>query len=560
MSFIVIIFITIMVAYIAIRDADSAVKKEVERQNMSKATQMQSTFDVIFRQLNTINNYNYLNVDVQSFMNGDIPYGLYEDWGKRFHELTNAYKYIQDYIYDMGFYDSKNHRVWSWSVGSTNTSISVDKYMDSTVCDYVDGMGACESEVYYHLYANRFPHVLTLIKKNREGTGASFLSINIEKLRRFIPTESLDCYIIDENGMILYSNNREELGGYFNTINDSADWELLSHSNRFQNDSTIVSCVESKQFDWYYIVVQDNVQIGISKDRLYNIYLLACSICILGLFFSVISSKKAVRPLEMVLDLLNDGEIVTSQYSYSEMQIIAQKITGILSANKNLKVRLEKMLKEFDELQSEALQYQINPHFLYNTLNTASVYAAKELGPRHDTVKIIRNLSEILQYSLNYEDHIVGLDEELSYLRIYLSILEKRYREKFKIVWEIPDEILNSRIVRMSIQPLVENAVHHGIQPQGGGTIKIGGIRMNDCLMVWVSDNGVGMSREEIEEVKLRIDENKIQSKHIGLANVHRRLQIIFGKEYGVTVTPEFPKGVRTTITIPYIEESNKEN
>lgn len=555
-----IIIISVLVVLVAIWDANATVKKEIENQNMNTVTQMQCTFDIIFQQLYTITNYNYLDVDVQSFMNGDAPYGIYDYWGERFKELTDGYRYIQSYVYEIGFYDAKNQKVWISSLGDSTTSIPIEKYADSSVCNKIDEMKEFENGIYPHLYRNSHPYVLTLIKKDKKENGASFLSIHMEKLGGFVPQKSVDYYVIDENGVVLYSENREKMGVFYRTIEDFNDWEISSGTKWIAKDSLTISCIKSTRYDWYYVGVRNNTQIGISKSRIYVIYLLASCICIIGLVISLLSSRRAVQPLETIMNMLNDHEITTSQYSYVELQNIAQKMAGILSSNKKLMVRLEKMLKEFDELQSAALQYQINPHFLYNTLNMASVYAAKELGPRHDTVTIIRKLSEILQYSLNYEDHIVGLDEELVYLRIYLSILEKRYREKFKIVWEIPDDILNSRIVRMSIQPLVENAVHHGVQPQGGGTIKIGGIRMNDSLMVWVSDDGVGMSREEIEELKRRIEEDKMQSKHIGLANVHRRLQIIFGKEYGVSVTSEFPKGVRTTITIPYMEEPNIEN
>ena len=238
------------------------------------------------------------------------------------------------------------------------------------------------------------------------------------------------------------------------------------------------------------------------------------------------------------------------------MKSIAQKMAAIISTNKRLKESLEEMVQEFSGLQNTALQYQMNPHFLYNTLNLASVYLAKEVGPRHDAVTLIRKLSEILRYSLNSEDDLVPLQEELAYVKIYLEILEKRYRGNFEVSWQIPKELLGEMVLRMSIQPLVENAVYHGIQPKGGGMITIGALREENNLKIWVVDDGVGMEPQEIDQLNELIRQEKLHSKHIGLANIHRRLQLLFGARYGLVIASEKNSGVRVCMTFPALKET----
>lgn len=558
--FTLMLIMSIVIAVIAIWDANSIMRKEVRERNLNAAVQMQCTYDVIFRQLSTINHYNYLDVNAQTFMSSNIPDILYEDFAGNFTELTQNYRYIQNYIYEMGFYASEDDVVWISSLGDNTTSISTEQYGDFSICDYIDEMEPFENGYYHHLYGAKHPYVITLIKKNKEGIGASFLSVNMEKLKGFVPDESTNYYMIASDGTILYSNIKGEIGSLSENKEQFYNWKNSVESGKetMQSDSIIVSSVKSNRYDWYYVAVQDIEQIEISKDRLIFICSITILISLMGMIIALVSSRKAVQPLETMMDMLSGNEILVNQYDYVEIKNIAKKMAAIISSNNQLKTRLEETLQEFDGLQTAALQYQMNPHFLYNTLNLASIYAAKELGPRHDTVTVIRKLSEILRYSLNSEENIVSLDEELIYVNIYLNILEKRYTENFKVSCDIPEELLKGKILRMSIQPLVENAVYHGIQPQGGGMITIGAVRENGQLKVWVADDGVGMNQEEIKKLNQRIRQEKIQSRHIGLANVHRRLQILFGIEYGVTITSEPNKGIRASMILPYLETTEE--
>lgn len=171
MIFALMLAMTIVILSVASWDSNSIMKKEARERNVNAATQMQCTYDVIFRQLNQLNNYDYLDVNVQTFMNSDVPENFYQEFAGGFSELTKTYRYVQNYIYEIGFYASEEGSVWTSALENEYMSIPKEQYVDNSVCDYINEMQPFGNGYYYHRYADKHPYVMTLIKKNKEGTG-----------------------------------------------------------------------------------------------------------------------------------------------------------------------------------------------------------------------------------------------------------------------------------------------------------------------------------------------------------------------------------------------------
>lgn len=383
----------------------------------------------------------------------------------------------------------------------------------------------------------------------------------MKKLSNFMNEEGADYYIVSSDGTILLSNNNMEMGLLAAEVSVLSQWSPKQFSEEIASDDVafIVSSIQSEKYDWYYVVVQEKAYQQLSEDRLTFIVILTAMCGVLGVAVAFVSSFKAAQPLQTVLDMLDVKNGLGNQYNYVETKAIAQKMSSILSANQMLKENLEETMQEFNNLQNTALQYQINPHFLFNTLNLVSVYAAKEFGPRHDMVVLIQKLAQLLRYSLNSDSNLVSLKEELSYVEIYLDILERRHQKSYQISWEIPQDLMRTQVLRMALQPLVENAVYHGIEPVGNGVITIGANRKENELLIWVSDDGAGMDPEDINLLNERIRQNRLQSQHIGLANVHRRLQLLFGSEYGLSISSARNRGTRVCMTLPCLDEITHE-
>ena len=224
--------------------------------------------------------------------------------------------------------------------------------------------------------------------------------------------------------------------------------------------------------------------------------------------------------------------------------IISYYFNRLLRQVRNEQVQLRKA-----ELM--VLQSQINPHFLYNTLDAITWLA--EAGEQETVVKMVGSLSGFFRTSLNQGKDIVTLAEELQHIRSYLEIQKIRYQDILEYNIDVSDEFGDVQIPKITIQPLVENAIYHGIKnKRGGGTITVTGERDGDDLRISVRDDGVGMEEERLKAVLDGIFEKKPEEKDIyGLYNVNERIRLYFGDDYGITLISEKGVGTESVVRLP---------
>ena len=216
----------------------------------------------------------------------------------------------------------------------------------------------------------------------------------------------------------------------------------------------------------------------------------------------------------------------------------------------------QKVMKQ--EAQMKSLQMQINPHFLYNTLDTinwmARIRHVDEIGD------MVAALSNMMRYSLEKKS-FVRLGEEVKSLKDYIAIQNYRYRDKMVAEIEIDESLMSLYIPRLLIQPILENAIVHGIEEKlDKGHILVAARREDEDLYIQIMDDGVGMTEETMSHI-LREDYSIKKSGHtsIGVVNVNRRIQMIYGKDYGLLVQSVLGAGTKITIHIPAREEEQEE-
>lgn len=246
------------------------------------------------------------------------------------------------------------------------------------------------------------------------------------------------------------------------------------------------------------------------------------------------------------------------------LQIVANYIVEMSIsrlAHKKIAQQLEESAKKervMHQLELRALQSQINPHFLFNTLNATSRLALIEGAEK--TEEMINALSRLLRYSLRNIDNMVPLREALDFISDYLFIQKTRYGDHidFKLVTE--QEVLNTMIPLMTLQPVVENAIVHGLEPkEDGGCIIVTARTAGDRICIEVKDTGLGMDKSDI---KMFLDGNRTWQGHttgIGINNVHKRLQYCFGESYGLEISSTPGKGTTVLVWIPAGESKSKE-
>lgn len=231
-----------------------------------------------------------------------------------------------------------------------------------------------------------------------------------------------------------------------------------------------------------------------------------------------------------------------------EYDIMVSRIRDLMNANAR-----EQELKRKSDLK--ALQAQINPHFLYNTLD--SIVWMAEMGKSPEVVKMTSALSRLFRTSISRGRELIRLRDELDHVRNYLTIQKMRYEDKFHYNIEVDDSLLDLTVLKIILQPLVENAIYHGVRGASyTGLIEIGGAVENNLLRLWVRDNGVGMDGAELEALLRHLSGPVGESagsnqQGLGVRNVHERIRLYFGPDYGLEIQSEPENGTTIHCRLP---------
>ena len=285
----------------------------------------------------------------------------------------------------------------------------------------------------------------------------------------------------------------------------------------------------------------------------------------LTLFLSYQIPKSITRPLQKLTE-------VTEQVAEGNLSVRSDVKTGdevgVLSDSLNTMIDkinglLEQVTKEQVRLRKaefELLQSQINPHFLYNTLD-AIIWLA-EAGEQKKVVSMVRSLSEFFRTSLNRGKDIIPVKEEVLHVRSYLEIQQVRYQDILNYEIDVPEELDKYLIPKITIQPLVENALYHGIKnKRGSGTIHIRGKKQDGILVIEIEDDGIGISKERLWQVNDGIRKKVLTGKDIyGLYNVNERIRLNFGEEYGINIESNYGEGTLVRVLLPCTEELPEES
>lgn len=210
------------------------------------------------------------------------------------------------------------------------------------------------------------------------------------------------------------------------------------------------------------------------------------------------------------------------------------------------------------ELEFKALQAQINPHFLYNTLDTINWMARKE--KKYEICDIITAISNLMRISISNKQRIITVEKEINYIKDYLYIQKIRYRDRFTLVMEIDERVMNQLIPKLALQPIVENAIVHGIEESRSNSIlRITGKLENECMEFVVEDTGIGIPASKIQDLLKKPEHregNASSHTNLGLYAVNQIIKYVYGETYGLSISSEEGKWTRITLRIPYFEDT----
>jgi len=273
----------------------------------------------------------------------------------------------------------------------------------------------------------------------------------------------------------------------------------------------------------------------------------AAALVVICTFISNFISKKINKPLgklETVIMQVKEGNRhIVESFDNSEIGKIGGLLKETVNNNLELKEQLLSLKVKEREAELQLLQAQINPHFLYNTLD--SIYCMAMIGNEDRIADMVSALSDTFKISLNNGKQIIPIHEEIKYIEKYMTIQNIRYEQRFDLILEIDEEIGELLMIKFILQPFIENSMYHGLEPKiGKGYIELKGERIENDIYFTISDNGVGM--RDVEDMK----------KGFGVTNVIDRIHLFYGAAYGIQVESEYGVGTKVKIRIPVIEES----
>lgn len=284
----------------------------------------------------------------------------------------------------------------------------------------------------------------------------------------------------------------------------------------------------------------------------------ALAAVLLCLILSPLVIRGLTKPLNAIVNTINrvqkgeTGARVPIQRN-DEFGFIAAKLNAMLD---NLNELYETNLEKQNRLrlaELKALYGQINPHFLYNTLDSIKWIA--KLNGVDDIVRIVSQLGKLLKNSIRSQKDSVRISEEIALIKSYLSIQEIRYSDKFEAEIQVDDDILECVVPKFIIQPIVENSIIHGIEDKvGRAHLIIRGRREGDCIVFEIMDDGVGISPERLAQIQSMAEAEPSGEESIGISNVDKRIKLYYGENYGLKLISEQGKGTVTRITMPYFD------
>ncbi len=383
--------------------------------------------------------------------------------------------------------------------------------------------------------------------------GAVVFNINLDKYFDDYITENEDFYLIDNrNQAIFYSTNEKYIG---TPAKNHSQLSSIENSENYVQSISGETLYISKDINDYIIAVssiksENNIITPFMCVIIVFTVILALSISTLFSILICIQFYKTFTPIMSLFKSENELDM-----SKNELDYIQNNISKIISQNEDIELELQNKIFMLKKMQTIALESQINPHFLLNTLNLINLKILRITKDDVDVTNCINDLSDMLKTSLYSNKIIISIREEIDYTKKYISILLTRYNHNFDVEWNIDEDILEFNTLKFILQPVIENSLEHGLlnlPVDIRGKIRINAQNQNNSIVFEITDNGVGMSPDTVDNLMKNINADfELRSNHIGLKNINQRIKLIFGAQYGVSIKSQPKNGTTIQISIP---------
>ena len=367
--------------------------------------------------------------------------------------------------------------------------------------------------------------------------------------------------LVDQNGQIIFHPQPELIGKSVglllgNPVGETWRSGYYTHGNRVILGKTLTPA------NWSIIGISDRAELIAEMTTVARMsFALIVGSIIAVILVALLLAGVLTKPLKELQSSMwaaaDDLNTIVPVRTNDEIGQLGQTFNQMLSQIRRLMRQSVQEQKKLRQIEMRALQEQIKPHFIYNTLEV--IIGLLETEQNEDVIKMVEALGAFFRISLSQGRELISIKEEVEHIRNYLYIQKLRHGEKYDYQIEVEDDITRNKTLKLLLQPLVENAIYHGVRSleSNDGLIIIKGYGANETICFEVIDNGPGMPASQVAAINryLRGDRSEEQGKHgFGLRNVHERIVLAFGQEYGLWLTSTLDQGTKVVLRLPLIE------
>ena len=415
--------------------------------------------------------------------------------------------------------------------------------------NYGDMAYICPLSLYYH--TNTYKAYLAVYFSDDKLT--SILSDNLS-------LEGSVSYIVNERDAIVATSDQSLSGIYrldYDTIKDS-----FMSSNNFVERTILDTKVYSGFYsiantDWFMVTILPSPPlIHESNHLMIQIALIYAGFLVLALLFSNVLAHSITGRLSSVIRQMQS--VRHGPPTPMESPVAHDEIGDLIDTynymTRKMEALMEKQAKAAEDLriaEFNSLQAQINPHFLYNTMDMINWMALQ--GQTEEISHAVQSLSRFYKLTLSRKKGISTISRELEHVTLYVQLQNMRYHDSIELITDIPDELSEYQIPKLTLQPVVENSILHGIleKPSKSGTIVITGWMEDETVVLLISDDGVGIPPKILETILSGTGQSRSGGTNIAVYNTHRRLQILYGNDYGLSYSSKPDEGTEVEIRFP---------
>ena len=414
------------------------------------------------------------------------------------------------------------------------------------------------------LFEGDYPWVVTISENMKNRAGEEILvcmDIRFSHIAKYVDDVGIGkhgyCYIEDRDQNIIYHPQQQLVfSGLKQEVKKNKETGVYTEENVIYTTQNLEGC------NWSIVGVCYVEEMVTSKvqNMVGLLIIILVVVIIAALIAGIIISKLFSKPANQLAEAMENFEHDAENFTFkqeggtTELKELSNSFEHMVIKIQELmeKVRQEEISLRKTELK--ALQAQINPHFLYNTLDAIAWLC--EDGRNEDAEEMVNSLARLFRISISKGHELITIEKELQHAQSYLKIEKFRYKDQFVYTEDIDKECLQYLCNKITLQPIIENAIYHGLNRMvDEGEIKIGIHQDGDDIIFTVSDNGVGMTKEQCEEI---LQKEPGDRTGIGIKNVDDRIKIYFGNEYGLEIESELDEGTTVKIRMPKVTEGGK--